>query len=100
MMAPGNVSFEYVRFAGKVPSQISHHVKDGITEDFVRSRVLFTSKEDREYLPDGSYKLAFKVKHGNRKPILVEIYVRERKYNSVITEYVVYGVHVTKAKQK
>jgi len=93
MLMKGNKRFEFVRFAGKASTQISQHVKNGVTEDFVRNKVLYAPKNDREYLPDGSFKLVFKVRKGRREPILVKIYVRERKHNNLV-EYVIYGVHV------
>jgi hypothetical protein len=41
--------FEIVRFAGKAPAQISQHLKDGITEDFVKRRVLFALEREKTY---------------------------------------------------
>lgn len=90
-------AFEIVRLVGKAPAQVSQHLKDGITEDFVRRRVLFALKDERAYLSDGSYKLAYRVRKGRASPILVEIFVRERWRDRLIHEYIVYGVHVRRA---
>jgi len=87
-------SFEFVRSAGKAPVQISRHSKDGVTEDFVRRRVLFALEREKVFLPDGSFKLTYHLRKGRASPILVEIYVREKWYNRLIHEYVVYGLHV------
>jgi hypothetical protein len=43
--------FEIVRLAGKAPSQISQHLKDGITEDFVKRRVLFALEREKTIFP-------------------------------------------------
>jgi len=48
MLMKDNRLFEFVRFAGKASTQISQHVKDGVTEDFVRNKVLYAPKNDRE----------------------------------------------------
>jgi hypothetical protein len=56
--------FEVVRLVGKAPAQVSQHVKDGITEDFVKRRVLFALEDERVYLSDGSYKLVYRVRKG------------------------------------
>lgn len=87
-------SFEVVRLAGKAPAQISQHLRDGITEDFVRRRVLFALEEEKTLLPDKSYKLTYCVKKGKASPLLVEIYVREKWHNKLIHEFIVYGIHV------
>jgi len=67
MVEPNHFS-EVVRFAGKASTQISHHIKDGVTEEYVRRRVLLAIEKDKVYLPDGSYKLAYLLKRG--KPLL------------------------------
>ncbi|WP_287583701.1 hypothetical protein [Candidatus Borrarchaeum sp.] len=90
------VPFEYVRLAGKAPIQVSQHEKDGVSEGYIKRRVLYSSIKEREYLPDGSFRLILKFKKGHRKPFLVEIFVREKTYNNLIREFIVYGVHVTK----
>ncbi len=90
------IPFEYVRLTGKAPAQVSQHQKDGISEEYIKRRVLYSSVEEREYLPDESFKLIFKFRKGHRKPILVEIFVREKTYNNLIRELIVYGVHITK----
>jgi len=87
-------SFEIVRLAGKAPTQISHHIKDGITEDFVRRRVLLALQEEKKHLANGSFKLTYLVRKGKASALLVEIYVREKWHNTLIHEYTVYGVHV------
>jgi len=87
-------SFEVVRFAGKAPTQISQHIKDGVTEDFVRRRVLLALEEEKTYLSNGSYKLTYHLKRAKASLILVEIYIRERWHNRLIHEFIVYGVHV------
>jgi len=87
-------SFEVVRLAGKAPAQISQHLKDGITEDFVVRRVLFALEEERKYLSNGSFKLVYNVRKAKASPIIVEIYVREKWHNRLIHEYIVYGVHL------
>jgi len=87
-------AFEVVRLVGKAPTQISQHLKDGITEDFIRRRVLFALENERVYLPDGSYKLTYRVRKGRALLVLVEIFVRERWHDRLIHEYIVYGVHV------
>jgi len=96
LMNNREVPFEYVRLAGKAPIQVSQHEKDGISEEYIKRRVLYSSIKERDYLPDGSFKLTFKFKKGHRKPFLVEIFVREKTHNNFIREYIVYGVHVTK----
>ncbi|MDI6847540.1 MAG: hypothetical protein QMD23_05355 [Candidatus Bathyarchaeia archaeon] len=69
--------FEVVRLVGKASLQISQHVKDGITEDFVRRRVLFALEDEKTYLRDGTYKLSYRVRKGKASHVSVEIYVRE-----------------------
>lgn len=68
--------FEVVRLVGKAPLQISQHVKDGVTEEFVRRRVLFALEDEKTYLRDGAYKLSYRVKKGKASRFSVEIYVR------------------------
>ena len=62
-------AFEVVRLVGKAPTQISQHLKDGITEDFVRRRVLFALEGEKVYLLDGSYKLTYRVRKGRASPV-------------------------------
>ena len=87
-------SFEVVRLVGKASLQISQHVKDGVTEDFVRRRVLLALEDEKTYLRDGAYKLSYRVKKGKASHVSVEIYVRERWHNRLIHEYIIYGIHV------
>ena len=86
-----------MRFAKKAIVQISHHVKDGITEDYIRRRVLFSLEDDRRYFPDRSFMLSYRMKRGTASPIMIRIYVRVRTHNKLIQELLVYGVHVRKA---
>jgi len=88
-------SFEVVRLVGKAPLQVSQHLKDCITEDFVRRRVLFALEAEKVYLPDGSYKLTYRVRKGGGSPVSVEIYVRERWHDRLIHEYIVYEESLT-----
>jgi len=89
-------SFEIVRLAGKAPTQVSQHVKDGITEDFIKRRVLLALEKEKKHLANGSFRLTYLVRKGKSSPLLVEIYVRDRWHNTLIHEYIVYGVHVRK----
>ncbi len=88
--------FEFVRIAKRARDQISQHVKEGISEEYVKNRVLLASKADREYLEDGSYKLVYRYKRGE-SILRVHIFVREIVHNDLIREFVVYGVHIERA---
>lgn len=59
-----------------ISSGFSAYVKDGVTEDFVRRRVLFALEDEKTYLRDGAYKLSYRVKKGKASHVSVEIYVR------------------------
>ncbi|MEX2720323.1 MAG: hypothetical protein Q6362_002755 [Candidatus Wukongarchaeota archaeon] len=86
--------YEYVRLVGKASVQLSHHVKDGVTEPFIIERILRITENEKEYLENGSYKVVDRVKIGHRKPVRVYIFVRELEENCLVKEFKVYGIHL------
>ena len=88
--------FQFVRITKKASDQISQHQRQGISEEYVKTRASFAPEADRHHLPDGSYRLSYRVKRGESR-LRVAIFVRERIHNELIREFVVYGVHVERA---
>lgn len=89
---------ERVEFVGKTKEQISHHRRDGITEAWVESIVLHAAESDREYLPDGSFKIVVKTKKPGGVNIRVNIYAREVVFKIddriIWRTCKVFGIHV------
>ena len=91
-------AFQFVRITRKASDQISQHRRHGISEEYVKNRVRFAPTAERNTLPDGSYRPAYRVKRGESR-LRVEIFVREQVHDDLIREFVVYGVHTERAEQ-
>jgi hypothetical protein len=89
---------ERVAFIGRAREQISHHKRDGITEAWVESIVLNADKSDKEYQPDGSFKITVRTKKPTGVKITVNIYAREEVFKIddriVWQTCKVFGIHV------